>query len=200
MDTTIKNIAAAFVKAQNEFGPALRDGNNPHFRSKFATLESCIEAVLSSLNKHGIALLQVTSVADNGVIIETTFLHESGEMLSAGKLFIAAEKQSPQGYGSALTYARRYSLMCACGIAPEDDDGNSAEGKRTAPPVASSPAPLAVAMQAVAERTAVEGIMDSLAMPEDKRAAAFEWAAGDMVKLSKELTKKLRKATQQSLA
>ena len=54
--------------------------------------------------------------------VETLFVHESGEQISAGKLHVPAPKQDPQGYGSALTYARRYSLMAACGIAPEDDD------------------------------------------------------------------------------
>lgn len=61
----------------------------------------------------------------NGVIVETMFIHESGETLSCGSLHVPAAKQDPQGYGSALTYARRYSLMAACGIAPEDDDGNA---------------------------------------------------------------------------
>jgi hypothetical protein len=54
------------------------------------------------------------------------FLHESGQTIRSGKLHVPAAKQDPQGYGSALTYARRYSLMAACGIAPEDDDGNAA--------------------------------------------------------------------------
>jgi ribosomal protein L12E/L44/L45/RPP1/RPP2 len=59
-------------------------------------------------------------------MVETVFIHESGEVLECGILQVPASKQDPQGYGSALTYARRYSLMAACGIAPEDDDGNSA--------------------------------------------------------------------------
>jgi hypothetical protein len=54
------------------------------------------------------------------------FVHESGETIYSGQLHVPAAKQDPQGYGSALTYARRYSLMTACGIAPEDDDGNAA--------------------------------------------------------------------------
>jgi hypothetical protein len=62
-------------------------------------------------------------------MVETMFVHESGEMLECGILHVPASKQDPQGYGSALTYARRYSLMAACGIAPEDDDGNSASRK-----------------------------------------------------------------------
>ena len=54
------------------------------------------------------------------------FLHESGESLRCGKLHVPAAKHDPQGFGSALSYARRYSLLAACGIAAEDDDGNSA--------------------------------------------------------------------------
>ena len=122
----MKLIAAALVKAQSKFGPALKSATNPHFRSKYADLGSCIDAVIESLNQSGIALMQHTHECNNGVIVETIFLHESGEFLSTGKLHVPATKQDAQGYGSALTYARRYSLMAACGIAPEDDDGNAA--------------------------------------------------------------------------
>lgn len=119
-------IATALVKAQKEFAPALKTATNPHFRSKYADLAACIEAVVDALNSNGIALVQKTHDSDNGIAIETLFIHESGETLSGGILHVPASKQDPQGYGSALTYARRYSLMSACGIAPEDDDGNSA--------------------------------------------------------------------------
>lgn len=122
----MKNIAAAFVKAQQGFAPALKTNTNPHFRSKYVALDGCIEAVIDALNSNGIALLQPCHEDQTGVTVETIFLHESGEMLSGGKLHVPAPKQDPQGYGSALTYARRYSLMSACGIAPEDDDGNAA--------------------------------------------------------------------------
>jgi len=108
----MKEIATALVKAQKAFGPALKTSTNPHFRSKYVDLSGCIEAVIDSLNNAGIALVQRTS--------------ESGETLECGKLHVPAAKQDPQGYGSALTYARRYSLMAACGIAPEDDDGEAA--------------------------------------------------------------------------
>ena len=85
-----------------------------------------------------IALVQKQHPHDGGVAVETIFVHESGEMLSAGTLTVPASKQDPQGYGSALTYARRYSLMAACGIAPEDDDGNAASNKSKPPDVAHS--------------------------------------------------------------
>jgi hypothetical protein len=126
----MKQIAAALVKAQRAFGPALKDKNNPAFRSKYADLGACIDAVQDALNANGIALLQQTREDATGVTVETVLLHESGESWASGPLHVPAAKQDPQGYGSALTYARRYSLMAACGIAPEDDDGNAASQPR----------------------------------------------------------------------
>ena len=127
----MKQIATALVKAQKEFGPALKTSTNPHFRSRYADLSACVEAVMDGLNNNGIALVQQLHEAEHGVTVETVFIHESGEMLNCGKLFVPATKQDAQGFGSALTYARRYSLMAACGIAPEDDDGNTASRKPT---------------------------------------------------------------------
>ncbi len=100
----MQHIAAALVKAQRQFGPALKTHSNPAFKSKYADLAACIEAVIDALNANGIFLMQP----------------------SHGRLSVPATKQDAQGFGSALTYARRYSLMAACGIAPEDDDGQGA--------------------------------------------------------------------------
>ena len=132
----MKNLATALVKAQREFGPALKSSTNLGFKtngkaSRYADLASCVEAVIGALNNNGIALIQKNYDCNNGVMVETMFVHESGEMLECGILHVPANKQDAHGYGSALTYARRYSLMAACGIAPEDDDGNSASGKVT---------------------------------------------------------------------
>ena len=153
----MKNIASAFVKAQKAFAPALKTNTNPHFKSRYVGLDGCIEAVIDALNSNGIALLQPTHEDATGVTVETLFLHESGEVLSGGKLHVPASKQDPQGYGSALTYARRYSLMAACGIAPEDDDGNAA----------SKPKPSV-------KMAALDGIGDSLT--EETRFVLREWA------------------------
>jgi hypothetical protein len=122
----MKNIATALVKAQKQFQPALKTSNNPHFRSKYAALDACIEAVIEALNNNGIYLLQKNYDCADGVMVETVFVHESGETLECGIVHFPAVKKDPQGYASALTYARRYSLMASCGIAPEDDDGNAA--------------------------------------------------------------------------
>lgn len=125
-----KNIYAAFVKSQVAFGPALKTHTNPAFKSKYADLSACIEAVVDALNANGIGLVQRTHPDERGVTVETVFVHESGESMSGGTLHVPASKQDAQGYGSALSYARRYSLMAACGIAPEDDDGNAASKPR----------------------------------------------------------------------
>ena len=125
----MQKISTALVKAQRAFGPALKSSTNPHFKSRYADLAACVEAVIAGLNDNGIALIQKCYDCANGVMVETIFLHESGEMLECGILHVPASKQDPQGYGSALTYARRYSLMAACGIAPEDDDGNAGSRK-----------------------------------------------------------------------
>jgi hypothetical protein len=125
----MKQIAAALVKSQKQFGPALKSSTNPHFKKNYADLAACVEAVVDALNANGIALIQQTHECADGVIVETVFVHESGETFSGGKLHVPASKHDPQGYGSALTYARRYSLMAATGIAPEDDDGNAASKK-----------------------------------------------------------------------
>lgn len=136
-----KNIYAAFVKAQQGFAPALKTSVNPHFRSKYADLAACVEAVIDSLNANGIGLVQKSYPDDTGVTIETLFVHASGESMSGGTLHVPASKQDAQGYGSALSYCRRYSLMAACGIAPEDDDGNAAT---KAPPKPASAKPVSV--------------------------------------------------------
>jgi hypothetical protein len=141
----MKNICSSLVRAQRGFAPALKTSTNPHFRSKYVDLAGCIEAVVDALNAAGIALIQRTSEDSTGVTVETVFVHESGEMMECGKLHVPASKQDAQGYGSALTYARRYSLMAAAGIAPEDDDGNGArkakEDEEKAKAEAKTPAP-----------------------------------------------------------
>lgn len=126
----MKNIATALVKAQKEFGPALKTSTNPHFRSRYADLSACIEAVIDALNNNGIFLLQKNYDCADGIMVETVFVHESGEMLECGIVHFPATKKDPQGYASALTYGRRYSLMAACGIAPEDDDGQAASHQK----------------------------------------------------------------------
>ena len=105
--TTTSEIAKAFVAAQKEFAPALKNSTNPHFKSQYVDLAGCIEAVLDALHNHSLALIQKTHECESGVKVETIFLHESGEEMSGGLIHVPADKQTPQGYGSALTYATK---------------------------------------------------------------------------------------------
>ena len=173
----LKNIYAAFVKAQAGFAPALKTSLNPHFKSRYADLAACIDAVIDSLNTNGIAIVQRTHPDETGVTVETLFIHSSGESFSGGTLHVPAAKQDPQGYGSALSYARRYSLMAACGIAPEDDDDGNAgsKPKPAAAPTKAQPAGVDMTPKARADRMRVgvaagdaAGVAETLAkMPEE---------------------------------
>jgi hypothetical protein len=156
----MKQIASALVKAQKAFGPALKTATNPHFKSRYADLAACVEAVIGGLNDNGIALIQRNYLNDNGVTVETVFVHESGEMLACGELHVPAAKHDPQGYGSALTYARRYSLMTACGIAPEDDDGNA--GSKPAPKV--TDATVFALLSDISACTTLQALKDAFAL------------------------------------
>lgn len=122
---TIKELAAALHKAQKGIKAALKDSTNPHFKSKYADLSSVIDAVKQPLLDAGIVFTQGVHDAEGGVAIETMLLHTSGEWLSS-TLRIPATKQDAQGFGSAITYGRRYGLQSICGVPAEDDDGNAA--------------------------------------------------------------------------
>ena len=176
----MKNIATALVKAQKAFGPALKSSTNPHFKSRYADLAACVEAVIDALNNNGIALIQQSHECADGVIIETLFVHESGETLSGGKLHVPATKQDAQGYGSAMTYARRYSLQAACGIAPEDDDGNNAS-RPAKPKSTRTQAEIEAQITAAKDSDQIKAIWKTL-LP-DERELVREFAAKHNEKL-----------------
>lgn len=124
---SLASIAPALVKAQSAFPAVRKDSTNPHFKSKFASLDAIVGAALPALHANGIALLQGGGPSDDGSLeVVTRLQHESGEWIqSSFRLPLA--KADPQGAGSALTYGKRYSLAAMLGIvADEDDDGNAA--------------------------------------------------------------------------
>ena len=132
---SIKELATALAKAQGAMGGAKRDANNPHYKSPYATLESVVDAVKKPLADNGLAYVQFPVTNDKDEIgVETLVMHASGEFVHGDAYFIPVSKGDAQGFGSALTYARRYSLMAACGIAPADDDGNAAAAAKPAKP------------------------------------------------------------------
>lgn len=128
-ETKVKSgatLASALVKALSEIEGVTKDKSNPHFKSKYVDLSGVLDAVRPVFARHDLAVTQETALCENGVIVETVVLHSSGDERRFGQLHVPANKQDAQGFGSALTYAKRYSLMTAFGVPAEDDDGNAA--------------------------------------------------------------------------
>lgn len=123
----IATLACALLGAQSEMGGAKRDAKNPHFKSTYATLETVIETAKPALQAYGIAFMQAPGQLVDGALEVTTMLvhGESGQWMRS-TLHVPLQKRDPQGVGSAITYACRYSLMAMLGIPPVDDDGESA--------------------------------------------------------------------------
>lgn len=122
----MKGIATALAKAQANMEKAIKANKNDHFRSKYADLGNVMDACLPALNEAGIAVIQPIGSDEQGLYVKTVFIHgESGEDIQC-RVPLILGKNDMQGFGSAVTYARRYGLMAMAGIAPEDDDGNAA--------------------------------------------------------------------------
>jgi hypothetical protein len=119
------SIVSALAAALPELESAKKNKANPAFKSKYADLAAVIDA-LEPIRKHGLWYLQRAIENADGAQIETIYIHTSGETLSAGTTFMPATKKDAQGFGSALSYCRRYGLQTAFGLATEDDDGNAA--------------------------------------------------------------------------
>jgi hypothetical protein len=125
---SIAALAEALAKAQGAMKGAVKDSANPFFKSKYADLASVVEAIRVAFSSNGLSYIQTVQPSDKDEVrVETTLLHSSGEWIACGFLSLPVSKADAQGYGSALTYARRYSLSAAAGVAAElDDDGNAA--------------------------------------------------------------------------
>jgi len=131
----IDAIASALAKAQAEIKNPTKDSINPHFKSRYVDLASGLEAVRATLSKNGIAVIQSTTVENLFITLETRLAHSSGQWISCTYPVIQFPAKQ-QEIGSAITYARRYSLFGLVGIAgDDDDDGNEASKRDTRPPV-----------------------------------------------------------------
>lgn len=119
------SLIGALAKALPELESAKKNKANPAFKSRYADIAAVIEAI-EPITHHGLWFRQVAIEHADGACFETFYIHEGGEELSAGVTFVPASKKDAQGYGSAQTYARRYGLLSAFGLATEDDDGNAA--------------------------------------------------------------------------
>lgn len=130
----IKELAEAMVAVQAEVRAAVKDRVNPHFKSSYADLSGVVDACRAALTKHGFSVIQACRESDGTVLhLDTRLLHKSGQWIE-GTLSMRPSKADPQGIGSCVTYARRYSLAAMVGVVTEDDDGNEASAPSKAKP------------------------------------------------------------------
>jgi hypothetical protein len=127
-----KQIVAALLKVQTDMKPAVKDAENPHFRSKYADLSAVWDAVRDGLKAAKVLVSQDVTSDEHGVEVTTRFTHESAEWMEFGPLHVPIAKRDAQAVGSAISYGRRYSLSAALGIVAEDDDGNAASDRSPA--------------------------------------------------------------------
>lgn len=131
---SIKNLAIALSKFQGEV-------NNPAnsktvsvktkvgtFSYRYAPLDEILSLVRPILSKYELSIVQIPIMSEGMVGVTTTLLHNSGEWIETEPILLKLDKQSAQGAGSAITYARRYAISSILGISSEDDnDANSIE-------------------------------------------------------------------------
>jgi len=123
---SIAALAKALLEFHSNITPIGKDGSNPHFRHRYATIANILKSVRPHLTKAGLVVTQMP-VEENG--LSTLLMHgESGQYIQS-TCRMKPTKQDPQGQGSAITYMRRYSLMSILGLEDDDDDGNAASGK-----------------------------------------------------------------------
>lgn len=129
MSEAIDKISEDLLKAQKVMGKALKDSNNPFFKSKYADINSVLDAVIPALNDNNISVWQPTVVEDNRKYVKTIFLHTSGQFLAGLTEIVYVKELDPQQQVAAITYARRGGLQSMANIGGEDDDGATAAGK-----------------------------------------------------------------------
>lgn len=122
--TLMQAMAAAF--GEIEGATKASSGQVGQQKYRYADLTSVIDAIKPALISHSLFFTQRPQQCEGGVMIETVLHHAGGESMELGRLFVPANKNDAQAFGSALTYARRYALVTAFGVPVEDDDGNAA--------------------------------------------------------------------------
>lgn len=125
---SIDALAAALAKAQGAMAGAKKDSDNPYFKSKYADLASVWDACRKTLSDNGLSVAQTVGTIGDKVSVTTMLMHASGQWI-ADELVLTPKDDGPQAFGSAITYGRRYALAAFVGVAPEDDDGEAAQGR-----------------------------------------------------------------------
>jgi hypothetical protein len=138
MTTNTDTFSADLVAALAELRTLGQDGANPHFKSRYLTLQTLIEGVRPILARHNLALLQPVTADGNSITVTTVILHASGAKFDSALTLTATGPATPQALGSLISYARRYGAGSLLGIVSDpdaDDDANAASA-----PVGPTPA------------------------------------------------------------
>lgn len=159
---TLGALAKALATAQGKLEGAKKTAQNPHLKNKYATLADVWDACRAQLSAVGLAVVQtMLPSGERSVVVRTLLVHESGEWI-ASTLTMPVSKPDAQGYGSAITYARRYALAAMVGVTPDDDDAEAAVGRGEAKPVT----------RQVDAETRIRAMLDSAATADDLSQAA----------------------------
>ncbi|HGF8314817.1 TPA: ERF family protein [Enterococcus faecium] len=122
-----QEIFEALAKFRTKLKQPLKDASNPFFKSKYVPLENIVQVIDEAIVDTGLSYSQEATSKENSVLVATHVFHESGQFISFDPLALPATKSDAQGFGSAVTYAKRYSLAAVFGVtSDEDDDGNKA--------------------------------------------------------------------------
>ena len=127
----INELAAALAKAQGQITPAKYDAQNPHLKNRYTTLAAVWDVIRKPLSDNGLSVVQVVTTETDGMFLLTRLMHSSGQYIQAVYPITAGDGRGisgAQAVGSALTYARRYSLTALVGVVSDDDDDGNAAG------------------------------------------------------------------------
>lgn len=136
----MQKIYQAIIKFQSQLKPINKDSENPFFKSSYADLSSILQSIMPLLTSHGLGIVQPMRVTDNGTVLITRIVHDSGEFIES-EMFLP-HNPDPQKFGSLISYYKRYQLSAMLSIATrdEDDDANKvSQPQRSAPQVRQAP-------------------------------------------------------------
>lgn len=173
----IKDLVAALAKAQGKMEPAKFNKVNPHFKNRYADFTSCMDACRVPLSENGLSIMQYCETINEKLTLVTMLAHTSGQWIKS-HFPLNPAKMDSQSIGSAMTYAKRYSLSAMLGIVSdeeEDDDGEAAHGRDSRPMAIRSSvkainAPTKISTQQVTE---IEGYLKQL--PGEVAKGCMEW-------------------------
>jgi hypothetical protein len=177
--TEVVELFKALHAAQSELTGVRKDSKNPHFKNSYASLEAVIDTVRDPLNAHGLAFMQAPGQMVNGAVeVTTALMHVSGQWLRS-TLHVPLAKQDPQGLGSAITYACRYSLMAMLGLPAVDDDADMAT---RSPPQRQATKPAAVPETQDSTARFMDTCRKKVAGFTDYQAMRNWWGSADFAK------------------